>query len=146
MAQWIETKLRYQKINEHGALKKTTESYLVDALSFTEAEARIIEEMQPFISGEFTVSAVKKTNVAEVFTDFQGDRWYLVKVGFETVNEKTGTMKTTPAQMLVQAYDFDEALVNFKESMKGTMADYRILSISETAIMDIFPVKLSESK
>lgn len=142
MALYIETKIRYDKTQENGVIKKTTESYLVDALSFTEAEARITEEMKPYISGDFSVSAVKKTKIAEIFKG-EGDRWYMVKVNFISINEKTGAEKKTASHILVQAYDFDGAVSNFKEGMKGTMADYEIAGITETAYMDIFPVNLS---
>ena len=84
MANWFECKVRYDKLQENGAVKKVTEPYLVDALSFTEAEARITEEQTPFISGEFSVSAVKRTKIAEIFFNEGGDRWYLAKVGFIT--------------------------------------------------------------
>lgn len=79
MANWFECKVRYDKLQENGAAKKVTEAYLVDALSFTEAEARITEEETPFISGEFSVSAVKRTKIAEIFWNEAGDRYYLVK-------------------------------------------------------------------
>ena len=107
MALWFETKLRYDKMMENGTVKKVTEPYLVYALSFTEAEARITEEAAPFISGEFTMSAAKKSNISEIFYDESGER--------------------------------------FLEGMKGTMADYEILSISETAIMDVYPAKLEKT-
>ena len=57
--EWFECKVRYDKTMETGLLKKTTETYIVEALSFTEAERRFIEEMTPFISGEFTVTDIK---------------------------------------------------------------------------------------
>lgn len=145
MALYIETKVRYDKTQENGTIKKVNEPYLVDALSFTEAEARIIEEMTPFISGDFTVSAVKKTKIAEIFwakIDI-ADRFYMVKVNFITVDEKAGAEKKKASYILVQASDFEDALFKFKEGMKGTMADYEIASITETEIMDVFPVKLS---
>ena len=82
MASWFECKIRYDKAQENGAIKKVTEPYLVDALSFTEAEARIIEEQTPFISGEVNVTAVKRTKIAEIFWDDSADKWYLVKVAF----------------------------------------------------------------
>jgi len=88
MALWFECKVRYDRMQENGAVKKVNEPYLVDALSFTEAESRIIEEMTPFISGEFSISAVKKTKISEIFTDESGDRYYMVKVNFITLDEK----------------------------------------------------------
>ena len=67
MHTWFECKIRYEKVMENGMNKKVTEPYLVDALSFTEAEARIIEEITPYISGEFTVSDIKRANYSELF-------------------------------------------------------------------------------
>lgn len=144
MAQWIKTSVRFDKTMENGAIKRVTEPYLVDALSFTEAEARIIEEVTPFISGEFTVSAVKKSKVSEIFWDETGDRWYQVKSAFITINEKTGAEKRSTVVFMVQASDFKSAYDNFMQGMKGTVADFDIISITETAIMDVFKAKLSE--
>lgn len=144
MAQWIKTSVRFDKTMENGAIKRVTEPYLVDALSFTEAEARIIEEVTPFISGEFTVSAVKKSKVSEIFWDESGDRWYQVKAAFITIDEKTAAEKRTTSVFMVQAMDFRNALENFLDGMKGTMADFEIVSITETPIVDVFKAKLSD--
>ncbi len=144
MAQWFECKIRYDKMQENGSVKKVNEPYLVDALSFTEAEARIIEEMTPFISGEFSVAAVKRTKISEIFRDDTADKWYLVKVAFITIDEKTAVEKKSVAQILVAASDFKGALDNFMEGMKGTMADFEVQSISETLIMDVYGVRLGE--
>ena len=144
MANWFECKVRYDKMMENGATKKVNEPYLVDALSFTEAESRIIEEQTPFMSGDFSVSAVKRTKIAEIFRDDSADRWYLVKCAFITIDEKTAAEKRSVSQMLVAANNFREAFENFTEGMKSTMADYEIVSISETPIMDVYGVKLGE--
>lgn len=144
MAQWFKTSVRFDKMLENGTVKKVTEPYLVDALSFTEAEARITEEVTPYISGEFTVSAVKKSKIAEIFWDESGDRWYQVKVAFITIDEKTAAEKRTAYVIMVQASDFDNALANFKDGMKGTMADFEIISIAETNIMDVYKAKLDK--
>lgn len=145
MALWIETKVRFDKTMENGKVKKVTEPYLVDALSFTEAEARIIEEVTPFISSDFKVSAVKKTNIAEIFRDDSGDKWYKVKVAFITIDEKSAVEKRKASYILVQASDFKSAYDNFMDGMKGTMADFEIVAITETALMDVYAAKL-ESK
>ena len=142
MTQWIKTSVRFDKIMENGAVKKVTEPYLVDALSFTESEARIIEEVTPFISGDFTVSAVKKSKISEIFRDDMGDKWYLVKVAFITIDERTGAEKRSVSQMLVQANDFANAVENFKDGMKDTLADFEIVSVAETPIIDVFNAKL----
>lgn len=142
MATWFECKVKYDKLAENGQQKTVTEPYLVDALSFTEAEARIIEEITPFISGDFKVTAVKRTNTAEIFWDEEGDRWYRVKVNFVTIDEKTAVEKKTANYIMVQAADFKKAFDNFMAGMKGTMSDFEVASITETAIMDVYQANL----
>ena len=139
MHTWFECKIRYEKVMENGMNKKVTEPYLVDALSFTEAEARIIEGISPFISGEFTVADIKRANYSELFEDETGDRWFRCKLQFVTLDEKSGAEKKTSTNVLVQAGDLREAVKNLDEGMKGTMADYVIASVAETAIMDVYP-------
>jgi hypothetical protein len=146
MANWFECRIRYDKTMENGAVKKVTEPYLVDALSFTEAEARIIEEMEPFISGEFSASAVKRTKISEIFWDDSADKWYLVKVAFITIDERSAAEKKTTSLILTAATDFKGALNAFNEGMKGTMADYEIVSIAETPIMDVYKANLQGEK
>lgn len=144
MALWFECKVRYDKMQENGSVKKANEPYLVDALTFTEAEARIIEEITPFISGEFSVSAVKKTKISEIFFDDNADKYYMVKANFITLDEKNGVEKKSATFFLVQASDFKGALEYFNENMKDTMADYEIASITETPIMDVYPANLNK--
>ena len=103
MHNWFECKVSYEKIMEDGKQKKVTEPYLVDALSFTEAEARIIEELTPFISGEFVIKDIKRAKLSEIFFNENGDRFYKIKVYFITLDEKSGAEKKTAAQMLTQA-------------------------------------------
>ena len=141
MSLWFECKVRYERMNENGTVKKVNEPYLVDALTFTEAEARIIEKITPYISGDFSVSAVKKTKISEIFFDESGDRYYMVKVNFITIDEKSGAEKKSASFILVQAADFAGALNKFEEGMKGTMSDYEIASIAETPLMDVFPTE-----
>ena len=142
MATWFECKVKYDKLAENGQQKTVTEPYLVDALSFTEAEARIIEEITPFISGDFKVTAVKRTNTAEIFWDESGDRWYRVKVNFITIDEKTAVEKKTANFIMVQAADFKKAFDNIMAVKKGTMSDFEVASITETAIMDVYQANL----
>ena len=143
MATWFECKVKYDKLVENGQQKTVTESYLVDALSFTEAEARIIDEVSTLVNGEMKVTAVKRTNIAEIFWDeADGDRWYKVKVNFITIDEKTAVEKKTANFIMVQANGFKAACDNFMQGMKGTMADFEIASITETAILDVFKENL----
>ncbi|MBO6013144.1 MAG: DUF4494 domain-containing protein [Bacteroidales bacterium] len=146
MNNWYECKVKFEKTLENGIQKKVTETYLVDAMSFTEAENRIIEEMTPYISGEFEVTAVKKNRISELFADPEGDRWYRAKVMFVTLDEKSGNEKKSPSTMLVQAKDFQMAVKNLEDGMKGTMSDWEINTISETSILDVFGVVVKETK
>lgn len=143
MSNWFECKVRYDKLMDNGVVKKVTEPYLVDALSFTEAEARIIEEQTPFISGEFSVSAVKRSKISEIFRDDSADRWYLAKVAFITIDEKTAVEKKTVSQILVAGSDFKGAYSNFLDGMKSTLADYELVSLAETPLMDVYAAKLT---
>lgn len=140
---WFECKIRYEKVTENGMNKKVTEPYLVDALSFTEAESRIIEEITPFISGEFTVSDIKRANYSELFCcdEESADKWFACKLEFITLDEKTGSEKKTKTNVLVQASDLRDAMSKLTKGMEGTMADYNAVCIKETAIMDVYPYK-----
>lgn len=115
-----------------------SETYLVDAMSFTEAEARIINEMKPFISGEFEVANIRRMRINEMFPSENGDRWYRCKLNYITLDEEKGIEKRTSVSMLVQANDLKEACDALIEGMKGSLADYEIVSITETAIMDVY--------
>ena len=107
MHNWFTCKIRYEKIAENGMTKKVTEPYLVDALSFTEAESRIIEEITPFISGEFTVAGVARANYSEIFPsdEADADRWYKCKLWFLTLDEKTGAENLMEMEEVVGAED-----------------------------------------
>lgn len=134
MAQWIEVKVRYDKMTESGKTVKVTDPYLVDAVSCTEAEARVVEEISSFVS-DFNVLNVGKTKISEIFWDETGDRFYKVKVNFITIDEKSGVEKRKASFILVP---FTDALANFNKGMKGTMADYEIEAIAETKIVDVY--------
>lgn len=146
MHNWFECKISYDKILENGMQKKVSEPYLVDALSFTEAEARIIEEIRPYIAGEFTVSDIKRAKFSELFFNENGDRYFKAKIYFVTLDEKSGIEKKTAAQMLAQASNFREALDVIEKGMEGTLADYVIASLNETAIMDVFTYSSEDKK
>ena len=141
MKTWFECKIRYEKTMENGLNKKVTGKYLVDALSFTEAEARIIEGVMPFISGEFTVSDIKRANYSELFfsSNDKADKWFKSKLVFITLDERTGAEKKTASNVLVQAETIRDAIKEIDEGMHGTMSDYVIYSVSETIIEDVFP-------
>ncbi len=139
MQNWFETGIKYEKTAEEGKIVKVNEKYLVDALSFTEAEARINEEMKSFIRGEFVVITIRRARINEIFYNENADKWYKSKVFFVSLDEEKRVEKRTPCTMYVQANNTAEAEVNLKEGMKGTMADYEVASIVETAILDVYP-------
>ena len=139
MLNWFECKIKYEKTADDGKIVKVSEAYLLDALSFTEAEARINEEMKPFISGEFIVSNIRRAKINELFTNENGDKWYRCKVFFISLDEEKGIEKRIATTMMVQAKDVKEAWDGLKDGMKGSMADYQVAAITETAIMDVYP-------
>lgn len=142
-AQWFECKIRYEKTMEDGSMKKVTEAYTVDALSFTEAEKRIMEEMSSYISGEFEVSDIKKAVYKEIlFSDEDtADRWYRCKLQFITIDEKTDKEKKSSIVYLVNAGTLNGAVKNIDAVMGQTMIDYVISSVAETTLMDVFEYK-----
>lgn len=146
IAIWFECKVSYEKVMEDGLQKKVTEQYVVNAMSFAEAEARITQEMSPFISGEFTVEDVKKAPYKEIFfDDAQSERWYKVKLDFITLDEKTEKEKRTRLTYLVQAASLKGSLVNVQDLLSGTMIDYEAASAAETKIEEVFELVGNES-
>ncbi len=139
-AMWFECKIRYEKVMEDGLQKKVNENYVVDALSFSEAETRITEEMSAYISGEFEVADIKKAAYKEVFftDDNIADKWYKAKLQFITIDEKTEKEKRSNIIYLVQAGSMNGAMKNIDEVMGGTMIDYVVASVAETTLMDVF--------
>lgn len=139
-ANWFECKIRYKKTMEDGLEKMVTEGYVVDALSFTEAEQRVMEEVSAYISGEFEVRDIKKASYGEVFfSDAEtADRWYKAKLQFIAIDEKSEKEKRSNVYYLVNAGTFTGAVKNIEEVMAGTMVDYVIASVAETALMDVY--------
>ena len=144
---FFECKVQYEKIAEDGMQKKVTEVYTVDALSFTEAEKRIMEEMSCFISGAFEVADIKKAAYKEIFfSDLDSaDKWYKAKLQFITIDEKTDKEKRSSVNYLVNAGTFTSAVANIEEVMGTTAIDYVIASVAETTIMDVYEYKAKET-
>lgn len=138
MNNYFEVTVKFEKTSEEGKIKKVTERYLVDALTFTEAEARIIKEMKPFISGEFEVANINPQKYSELFWNEKCDKWFKTKVNFIVLDEEKGVEKKVANYMLVQANDLKEARELLVEGMKGSQADWEIASISETKILDVY--------
>ena len=138
-SEWFECKVQYEKVMEDGMQKKVTELYIVEALSFTEAEARIIEEMSAYINGEYEVKDIKKAKYKEIWfsDDTNADRFYQAKLQFITIDEKTGKEKRSNFVCLVQASTLNGAIKGIDEVMGGTMIDYTSVEAKETKILDV---------
>ena len=145
---WFECKIKYQKQQEDGTQKKVTEQYAVNALSFTEAEKRIMEEMSSYISGAFEVSDIKKARYKEVVFDDadSSDKWYKVKVQYITLDERTAKVKLSNVYYLVNASTSKVALNNTIEYLGQGMADYKIASVVETKIFDVYEYGANNNK
>ena len=140
MANFIEVKVTYRKTLDNGSTKKVNELYLADAINVKEAEDRVLQEFSPYGLDDFEISALRKSAVSEVFFNSRSDadKFYLAKVGEVTVNESTGAEKLSNTAYLVQASGFQSALTSLTEHFKGTTLDYRVLSISESKILDVY--------
>lgn len=138
MRNWFSCKANYEKMQEDGSQKKVSEEYLVDAMSFTEAEARIIYELSSMVRGEFQVSKISKSKIAELYDFKDGDAWYMCKVAFIMYDEKSNKEKKTVSQMLVMAKNVLDAYEKINAKMSTSMAEYTIPSISISSILDVF--------
>ena len=140
---WFECKIRYEKVMEDGTPKKVNEVYVIDALSFSEAEERIMEEMSSYISGEIELVDVKIAPYKEIFfaDNNLADRWFKAKVVYITIDERTQREKRMPVMVLVNAGNINSAIKNTDEVMGDTMIDYAITAIQETKIFDVFEYK-----
>ncbi len=146
MNNWFECKIRYEKLDDKGKGKKVTETYLVDALSFSEAEERISKEVAPYMSGEFSISGIKKAGINEIFPNDEGDRWYKCKVNFISIDEVNAKEKKITSNILVLGSTIESAWDNLAAALKDTMSDYVVPTITETSIMDIFPYSVEENE
>ncbi len=146
MNNWYECKVRYEKTDDTGAIKKANESYLIDAYSVTEAEARLVEELAPFTSrGDLIVSSVKKEKIAELFLSDheEDDKFFRCKVNFISLDEKRGVEKKMPATMIVKSDSLSNAVLRLKKEMDEGLSNYQIASVVETNIMDVLTTPLS---
>lgn len=140
MAKWFEGSIKYEKMMENGMQKKVTEKYLIDAVSCAEAEARLISEIIPFVSGEFRTVSVKETKYSEIFISDEtvSDMWFKCKLFFIIMDEKSGKEKKTSTHVLIQASDLRDAVKRLDDGMKGLMEDYIIDSIADSKIIDVY--------
>ena len=141
MSNWFECKVKYQKVDENGKQKGVAENYMVDAVSFTDAEARITKELEQYAGlGEFVVASIKTTNYTEIIPNESGDRWFKCKAVFISFDEKSGKERRSSSNMLVQATDVKDAYEVLSKALSTSIADFTIPSINESSIMDIFGI------
>lgn len=141
MQVWFECKVKYQKIDDNGRERNVTESYLLDAVSFTDAEARIIAELQTMVRGEFTVTDIKKSKISEVFPFEVGEWWYRATINLVTIDEEAGKEKKLRVFYLIQADDIEQSLQRLQESLSFLVVPYVTTSIAVSNIVDVFPYK-----
>ncbi len=147
MNYWFECKVSYERQADSMGMKKVSESYLVDALSFTEAEKRIIKEIRPFVSvGELEVVNIRRARIAELFLneEAEDDRYFRAKVNFITVDEKSGSEKKTSATMIVKSDSLPNAVTELKAQLDSQMASYEIAAVTDTQILDVFQYETPE--
>ncbi|AIY14630.1 MULTISPECIES: DUF4494 domain-containing protein [Cellulophaga] len=141
-ATWYECKIKYRKLDEASGMQKVaSEPYLVDAISYTEAESRITEEMAAYLSDsdDIKITNIKVANYSEIHPFENSDRWFKSKVSLIAFDEESGKERKTNMYLLIQANDVKEAYDNTVSVMKGTMGEYSIPAITESPIMDVFP-------
>lgn len=140
-ANWFEAKVKYIKMAEDGRERKVTEAYLLDAVSYTEAESRIMRELESMVKGDYYITGLKKSNITELVESADGtdDRWYKAKVAIIDADEVSGKEKSSYQYYLVAASNFNRALENLEKSLATYLVPYEVTSISDTAFMDVFP-------
>lgn len=139
MVTWFTVKVKYTKEFQDGTLKRVTEPYLVDATSFTDAEARIFDELGSYIRGEFNVTNIAKTDFADIFHYDDADQWYKCKVTYTTEDADSGKEKKINQNFLITANNIKEAYERLHESLDRLMVTFQVLSIVASPIVDIFP-------
>jgi hypothetical protein len=136
---WFEVTSKYVKMDENGREKKVSEMYLLDAVSFGEAETRMYKELEMMVSGEFSVRKIQMSNISEIIPSDIGDRWFKGKVTFITADELSGKEKRVSQNVLVFAESVDKADKYIKEATEGHTANFEISAIVESKILDVFP-------
>lgn len=136
---WFECKVKYQKIDENGRERPVNENFLLDAVSFTDAETRIIAMMQTMVRGEFAVTDIRKSKIAEVFPFEAGEWWYRATINLVAIDEEAGREKKLRSVYLIQADDIREALDRLDESLSFLIVPYVVSSLAVSTIADVFP-------
>ncbi len=146
MQTWFESKAKYMKVSESGKEQMVTENFLLDAVSFTDAEARMIWQLQQLVrKNEFSVVDIKKSKIAEIFSYDTGEWWFKVTINLVTVDEEAGREKKIRTFYLIMADDINEALKRLDESLSYLVIPYVVSAIAVSTIVDVFPYEPAES-
>lgn len=143
---WFQCKIKYQREEENGKIKKISEPYLVDAVSYTEAEARIYQELGSVIPGEFEVTAITKSRFVDIFHYDDNDVWYKCKVTYMVTDENSGKEKKITNMMLVTAAHVKEAYERIQESLSTMLVPFEVPEIAQSPIVEIFPYISEEDR
>ncbi|MGB3850738.1 MAG: DUF4494 domain-containing protein [Tunicatimonas sp.] len=144
MATWFICKVKYQKQDEKGRAKNVSEQYLVDALSFTEAEARIYEKLGSVISGEFFINNISKSNLTDVFYYEDADVWYKCKMTYALEVEGSGKEKKVVNYVLLTAANAKQAYERVYESLNNMLVEFQVPDVVESPIVEVFPADREE--
>lgn len=139
---YYQSTVRYDKTLENGTVRRVSEKYLCDALSIVEAVEVTTTNLQPYISGEFEITECKITDIAEVMGGKECGKFFLAKVNFITVDERTAKEKKTASRWLIGAEDYDKAKATLTEEISRCVADIEIAGLVESPILDYYPAKL----
>lgn len=143
---WFLCKVKYAKENEQGLLKNVSEQYLVDAVSFTEAEARIYDMLGSTIRGDFQVTNISKSNFVDVFPYEDIDIWHKCKISYVVADGDSGKEKKVTQYMLVTAHDVKEAYERIHESLSNMLVTFRVPDITESPIVEVFPYERDDEE
>ena len=146
MNNWFTVKVKYTKQLDNGALKRVSEPYLLAAMTFTDAEARIYEELGDIIRGEFNVTGIRPTEIHDIFAYDDSDVWYKCKVKYESMDADNEKARKVTQNFLVSAASVEQAAERLNESLSTLMVDYEIPAIVVSPIVEIFPFKEEEAE
>lgn len=139
MQKWFKCVVNYLKIDDDGRERKVSEAYLIDAVTYTDAEARIIAQLATMVRGEFSVKQITQTSIVEIFPNENAEMFFTGKISIVTIDEKAGKEKRISESFLVQADDLKQALKNLEEGLSYILVPFTITSLSISNIIDVFP-------
>ncbi len=146
MQMWFECKVKHTKVLENGKEQTVTENFLLDAISFTDAESRIYRQMEQMVRGEFSVIDIKKSRIGEVFGYESGEWWFKATINIVSIDEEAGREKKIRTYYLVMADDIQEALNRLDESLSYLVVPYVVSAMTVSTIVDVFPYDASEAQ